>query len=134
MKNVFYLPEKSHWSYIKTHAKQDDLAIKIDTALATVEKNNKALKGNLPDNYFSRLGLDPSKLAVFSDLATANVDKVIPEFGITLGGEAGIFCVTKGTAQSNLKVTVECLFPKRGSKAEPADGRAMPAYRSGGVV
>jgi len=67
MKNVFYLPEESRWSYIKKHAKQDDIAIKIDTALFTVEKNNKALKGALPDNYFSRLDLDVSKLAALID-------------------------------------------------------------------
>ncbi|MCK5895738.1 MAG: type I restriction-modification system subunit M N-terminal domain-containing protein, partial [Cocleimonas sp.] len=56
-KNVFYLPEVSRWSYITQHAKQDDIALKIDTALHTVEKNNKALKGALPDNYYSRLGM-----------------------------------------------------------------------------
>jgi len=33
MKNVFFLPEESRWSYIQANAKQDDLAIKIDTAL-----------------------------------------------------------------------------------------------------
>ena len=75
MKNVFYLPEESRWSYIKKNAKQDDLAIKIDTALATVEKNNKALKGALPDNYFSRLGLDGSKLAALID-TISNIDTV----------------------------------------------------------
>jgi len=58
MNNVFYLPEEARWSYIKKHAKQDDIAVKIDTALSTVEKNNKALKGALPDNYFSRIGLE----------------------------------------------------------------------------
>ena len=75
MKNVFYLPEESRWSYVKQHAKQDDIAIKIDTALATVEKNNKALKGALPDNYFSRLGLDGSKLAALVD-SISNIDTV----------------------------------------------------------
>jgi len=55
MKNVFFLPETSRWSFIKKNAKQDDIALKIDTALNTVEKNNPALKGALPDNYFSRL-------------------------------------------------------------------------------
>ena len=30
MKNVFYLPTKSRWSYIKKHAKQDDIAVKLD--------------------------------------------------------------------------------------------------------
>jgi type I restriction enzyme M protein len=32
-----------------------------------VEKNNKALAGALPDNYFSRLGLDSSKLSALID-------------------------------------------------------------------
>lgn len=67
MKNVFYLPEEARWSYIKKHAKQSDIAIKIDTALHTAEKTNKALEGALPDNYFSRLNLDVSKLAALLD-------------------------------------------------------------------
>ncbi len=58
MQNVFYLPETSRWSYIQQHAKQGDIAIKIDSALTAVEKSNASLKGALPDNYFSRLGLD----------------------------------------------------------------------------
>ena len=48
MKNVFYLPEESRWKYLKKNAKQNDIALKIDTALATVEKNNPSLKGALP--------------------------------------------------------------------------------------
>lgn len=67
MKNIFYLPEKSRWSFIKKNAKQEDIALKIDTALASIEKNNKALKGALPDNYFSRIGLDTNKLAALID-------------------------------------------------------------------
>jgi len=47
--------------------KQDDIAVKIDTALHTVEKNNSSLKGALPENYFSRLGLVSSKLASLID-------------------------------------------------------------------
>lgn len=50
-------------------------------------------------------------LNAFKKLAIANVDKVTLEFGIELGGEAGIPYVTKGTAKSNLKITVECSFP-----------------------
>ena len=63
MKNVFYLPEESRWSYIQKQAKQEDISIKIDTALHSVEKNNKSLKGALPDNYFSRMGIEVSKLS-----------------------------------------------------------------------
>lgn len=67
MKNVFYLPEEARWNYIMQQAKQPDIALKIDTALFTIEQNNPALKGALPDNYFSRLGLDVSKLSALLD-------------------------------------------------------------------
>ena len=67
MSNVFFLEEISRWNYIKEKAKQDDLALIIDTALHTIEKDNKSLKGALPDNYFSRLGLESSKLASLID-------------------------------------------------------------------
>ncbi|NJL61101.1 MAG: hypothetical protein HC903_03765 [Methylacidiphilales bacterium] len=46
-------------------------------------------------------------------IANTNVDKVTLEFGIELGGEAGVPYVTKGTAKSNMKITVECSFPKK---------------------
>ena len=67
MQNVFYLPETSRWSYIQQHAKQGDIAIKIDSALTAVEKSNASHKGALPDNDFSRLGLDGSKLSALID-------------------------------------------------------------------
>lgn len=51
-------------------------------------------------------------LNAFKQLPIPGVNKVTLEFGIELGGEAGIPYVTKGTAKSNLKVTVECSFPK----------------------
>ncbi|MFP4122761.1 CU044_2847 family protein [Coleofasciculus sp.] len=50
-------------------------------------------------------------LSAFKKMAIANVKKVTLEFGIELGGEAGVPYVTKGTAKSNLKITVECSFP-----------------------
>jgi len=33
MKNIFFLPGESRWSCIMENAKQDDIALKIDTAL-----------------------------------------------------------------------------------------------------
>ncbi|MEH2294270.1 CU044_2847 family protein [Nostoc sp.] len=50
-------------------------------------------------------------LNAFKKIPIANIDKVTLEFGIKVGGEAGIPYVTKGTAESNLKITVECSFP-----------------------
>ncbi len=52
-------------------------------------------------------------LNAFKKKRIPNVEKVTLEFGIELGGEAGIPYVTKGTAKSNLKVTVECLLPQQ---------------------
>ncbi len=76
--NVFYLPEEARWSTIQKQAKQDDVAVKIDTALHTVEKTNPSLKGALPDNYFSRLSLDVSKLAALIDTIN-NINTVANE-------------------------------------------------------
>ncbi len=72
-KGVFFLPEEARWSYVMQHAKQEDIAIKIDTALHTVEKNNPALKDALPDNYFSRLDLDTAKVGALLDTIN-NID------------------------------------------------------------
>jgi hypothetical protein len=52
-------------------------------------------------------------LNAFKQVAIANVDKVTLEFAIEIGGEAGVPYVTKGTAKSNLKITVECSFPNQ---------------------
>lgn len=56
-------------------------------------------------------------LKAFKNVAIANIDKVNLEFGIKIGGEAGIPYITKGTAESNLKITVECSFPNKTEKA-----------------
>ncbi|MEL7225036.1 MAG: CU044_2847 family protein [Cyanobacteria bacterium P01_D01_bin.36] len=51
-------------------------------------------------------------LNAFKDMAGGNVDKVTLEFGIRIAGEAGVPYVTKGTAESNLSIKVECSFDK----------------------
>ncbi|MEO0538995.1 MAG: CU044_2847 family protein [Cyanobacteria bacterium P01_A01_bin.123] len=55
-------------------------------------------------------------LNAFRKLGSAEVDKVQLEFGINLGGEAGVPYVTRGTAECSLKITVECTFA--GQKTE----------------
>ena len=67
MKNVFYIPKESRWTHIIKNGKQNDIAIQIDTALFTIEKNNPSLSGALPDNYYSRLNLDTTKLSALLD-------------------------------------------------------------------
>lgn len=48
----------------------------------------------------------------FKNLGAANVDEVTLEFGINLSADAGIPYIASGKAQSNLKITVKCSYPK----------------------
>lgn len=132
MKNVFYLPEESRWSYIKANAKQPDIAIKIDTALFTIEKNNKALKGALPNNYFSRIGLDASKLSALVDTIN-NIDTLkdkqqdivgrvyeyfLSKFALAEGKGKGEFY----TPKSIVNLIAEMIEPYRGKIYDPCCG------------
>ena len=45
MVNVFYVPESARWQNIQDNAKQADIAIRIDDALFTIEKENPKLDG-----------------------------------------------------------------------------------------
>ncbi len=136
MKNVFYLPEESRWSYIKAHAKQDDIAIKIDTALATVEKNNKSLQGALPDNYFSRLNLDVSKLAALIDTinninTTANHEEDV--IGRVYEYFLGKFAANEGQRGGEF-YTPSCVVNLIAEMIEPFKGKIYdPCCGSGGM-
>ncbi len=48
----------------------------------------------------------------FKNLGDANVDEVTLEFGINLSADAGIPYIASGKAQSNLKITVKCTYPR----------------------
>ncbi|GET34464.1 DNA methyltransferase [Prolixibacter bellariivorans] len=132
MSNVFFLDEVSRWSYIMENAKQNDIALKIDTALHNIEKNNKVLKGALPDNYFSRLGLDTSKLSALLDTINdieTNKDKAhdivgrvyeyfLSKFALAEGKGKGEFY----TPKSIVNLITEMIEPYRGIIYDPACG------------
>ena len=65
--NVFYLNETSRWSYLVKHASDSDIAVKLDTAMADIEDDNKSLEGALQKNLFSTLGASTSKLKSLID-------------------------------------------------------------------
>lgn len=132
MKNVFFLAEESRWSHIIKNAKQDDIALIIDTALHTVEKNNPALKGALPDNYFSRLNMDVSKLAALLDTIN-NIDTLkdkqqdvvgrvyeyfLSKFALAEGKGKGEFY----TPKSIVNLIAEMIEPYKGIIYDPACG------------
>lgn len=130
--NVFYLPEESRWSFVQQNAKQEDIALKIDTALSTIEKTNRALQGALPDNYFSRLGLDVSKLSALIDvinnidtLANPHEDVVgrvyeyfLSKFAIAEGKGKGEFY----TPKSIVNLIAELIEPYKGKIYDPCCG------------
>jgi len=132
MSNVFFLEEISRWSYIQEKAKQDNLALVIDTALHTIEKDNQSLKGALPDNYFSRLGLEPAKLASLideiSDINTLKdkeqdiVGRVyeyfLSRFALAEGKGKGEFY----TPKSIVNLIAEMIEPYKGIIYDPACG------------
>ena len=136
MKNVFYLPEESRWSYIQKQAKQDDIAVKIDTALHNVEKNNKSLKGALPDNYFSRMGIDVSKLAALID-SINNIDTVADKEEDVVGRVyeyfLGKFAATEGKGGGEF-YTPKCVVNLIAEMIEPFTGKIYdPCCGSGGM-
>ena len=136
MKNVFYLPELSRWSYIKEHSKQDDLAIKIDSALSALEKNNKALAGALPDNYFSRLGLSTSKLAALID-TISNIDTTSNNEEDIIGRVyeyfLGKFAANEGQKGGEY-YTPKCVVNLIAEMIEPYEGKIYdPCCGSGGM-
>lgn len=125
MKNIFFLPENSRWSFIIKNAKQDDIALKIDTALHTVEKNNPSLKGALPDNYFSRLGLDPSKLSALLDTIN-NIDTIADKKEDVVGRVyeyfLGKFAAAEGKGGGEF-YTPKCIVNLLAEMLEPYKGK-----------
>jgi len=142
MKNVFYLPEESRWSTIQKQAKQEDIALRIDTALHTIENNNKTLRGALPDNYFSRQGLEPRNLASLID-SISNVDTIAPK-GESIGSEEDIvgrvyeyflgnFAAAEG-ARGGEFYTPKCVVNLIAEMIEPYRGKIYdPCCGSGGM-
>jgi type I restriction enzyme M protein len=130
--NVFFLDEVSRWSYIIKNSKQNDIALKIDTALHNIEKNNKALNGALPDNYFSRIGLDVTKLSslldtindidTLKDKAQDVVGRVyeyfLSKFALAEGKGKGEFY----TPKSIVNLIAEMIEPYSGIIYDPACG------------
>ena len=130
--NVFYLPSESRWSYILGNAKQDDIALKIDTALYTIEKTNPQLKGALPDNYYSRLQIDTTKLASLldeinkidttsdkeNDIIGRVYEYFLSKFAIAEGKGKGEFY----TPKSIVNLIAEMIEPYDGTLYDPCCG------------
>lgn len=136
--NIFFLPEVARWLYVKVRAKQDDIAVVIDTALATIEKSNASLKGALPDNYFSRMNLEVKRLASLID-TVENINTLADECGEHFSSEdligrvyeyfLGRFAANEGkgggefyTPKSVVTLLADMLEPYQGKVYDPCCG------------
>ena len=131
-KNVFYIEERSRWSFIMENAKQNDIAIKIDKALSAIEDSNPSLKGALPSNYYSGLGLDRAKLAALldeinkidtlkdpeNDLIGRVYEYFLAKFAIAEGKGKGEYY----TPKSIVNLIAEIIEPYRGKIYDPCCG------------
>lgn len=141
--NIFYLPEEARWSFIKQYTKQDNIAVRIDTALSTVEKRNPSLKGALPDNYFSRQNLETKKLASLIDTIDnietlahgTDVDALSKEdlVGRVYEYFLGKFAATEGKGGGEF-YTPKCVVSLLTEMLEPFQGKIYdPCCGSGGM-
>ena len=94
----------------------EELAEEEEEALVDKGMNPQQIRQKMMQNFLSIQNTIRAytiyTLNAFKQIPVANVNKVTLEFGIEMGGEAGVPYVTKGTAKSNMKITVECSFPK----------------------
>jgi Trypsin-co-occurring domain 1 len=65
-------------------------------------------------------------MTAFKNFGAANVNEVTLEFGVNLSANAGIPYIAGGKAESNLKITVKCTYPKVGEAIAP-NGQSQSA-------
>ena len=131
-KNVFYLEPESRWDFLIANAKQNDIAIKIDKALAKVEESNPSLKGALPSNYYAGLSLDRTKLAALLDEINKIDTLKDPEhdlMGRVYEYFLGKFAIAEGkgkgeyyTPKTIVNLIAEMIQPYRGKIYDPCCG------------
>jgi type I restriction enzyme M protein len=131
--NVFFVPEKARWSYIKTRAKLPTVGADLDEAMEEVEKMNKDLKGVLPKVY-SRENLDKAALGGLVDLISDIDSRAEGESSKDLLGRIyeyflGEFANAEGkkggqfyTPKSIVGLMVQMIEPYKGRVYDPACG------------
>jgi hypothetical protein len=99
----------------------DDLRAVGNHKLTSIEERTKKFRATMTSTVrgYAETVLNTVQQGM-ADLQTPS--KVILEFGLQAGGETGIPFVTKGTAQANVKVTIEWDW----SKDKPSSEDGVP--------
>ena len=131
--NIFWVPTEARWSYLKAEARQPTIGVIVDRAMATIERDNPALKDVLPKDY-ARPALDKQRLGQLIDMignirvgdAEARSRDVLgrvyeyflSQFASAEGKRGGEFY----TPRCVVKLLVEMLEPYRGRVYDPCCG------------
>ena len=133
--NVFWIPEKCRWSYIKQFVKDERIGTILDQALIDIEKENDELRGILPKVY-SKGDIDKRTLGELVDLFSNNLstenitgdlfgrcyEYFLGEFSKKFGQKGGEF------------YTPRCVVDLIVNMIEPFNGRVYdPCCGSGGM-
>jgi type I restriction enzyme M protein len=132
--NVFYVPDRARWTFLRAHATSTKPTIGelIDKAMIDIEAENDSLKGVLTKNY-ARQELDQTKLGevltLFSNIEFSAGQKAQDLLGRVYEYFLGEFAKLEGkrggqyyTAGSVVKVLVEMLEPFKGRVYDPCCG------------
>lgn len=131
--NVFWIPAEARFETLLAQATSSDIAIKIDDAMAAIEKENPRLRGVLYRD-FGRLALDPGKIGDLIEIVGRM--KFDPEkhgsrdiFGEVYEYFLGNFALEEGqkagqfyTPRSVVGTLVEILAPFEGRIYDPCCG------------
>ena len=131
--NIFWVPTEARWANLKGHARQATVGRLIDDAMASVERDNPALKDVLPKDY-ARPSLDKQRLGQLIDMvgniavgdADARSNDVLgrvyeyflSQFASAEGKKGGEFY----TPRCVVKLLVEMLEPYSGRVYDPCCG------------
>lgn len=129
--NIFWVPQKSRWEYIRNNAKSNEIGEIIDDAMIEIEKENPTLVGVL-DKRYARQELDKRRLGELIDLISTIklhskdekdllgriYEYFLGQFASAEGKNGGEFY----TPTSIVKTLVEMIEPYKGRIYDPACG------------
>ncbi len=133
---IFFVPEDARWEVISKSAHESEIGIIIDTAMRSIEKENKRLKDILPKN-FARPELDKRRLGDIVDVFT-NIKMVEHGDSKDILGRTYEYCLSKFAEQEGKNAgefyTPACIVKTLVEVLQPYNGRVYdPACGSGGM-
>ncbi|EOF7236582.1 N-6 DNA methylase [Campylobacter coli] len=133
--NIFFVPEKSRYTYLRDNAKDPKIGKMLDEAMDEIEKHNDTLKGVLPKVY-AKDNLDSKCLGELIDLignVAFDTDNSADVLGNVFEYFLGEFALAEGK-QGGQFYTPKCVVELLVAMLEPYKGRVFdPCCGSGGM-